>query len=99
MITTYIKIEKYQNNKIFYWTKLLNDGTIEPIGNKKVKYKMIYYVSDCSNKTMGMINGYTYDLSGNAIDSFISQYYSYEPVIPKTVGESMHNYACSYINN
>ena len=92
----YIKIEKYQDGKVFYWVKALNDGRFEPINKKTVNHKMSYFSSNCSNNTMAIISSYSYDMEGNVISNFNDAYYMFEPVVPQSIGETMHKYVCGY---
>lgn len=96
---TYVKIEKYQENKVFYWVKILNDGRLKPINNKKVSYKMLYEVSDCSNNTIWLQSYYVYDIPGDVLDSSTSNYPEYQQIVPQSVGEALQNYVCAYSTN
>jgi len=97
----YVKIDKVETNQILYWIKRLNDGTIKPIKNKKVFYSMGYQVSDCSDNTAGVLAYYVYGVDGDVLNSFVSPYVRafranvLEPVIPQSIMEVAHNYACS----
>jgi len=100
---TYIKIDKYQNNRVFYWTKALNDGTMKPVNKQKVQYIMDYNVEDCSQNSSGLLATYAYGLSGKVLSSYISPFYNYpsmipfEPVIPQSVGEVIHKSVCGFV--
>lgn len=96
---TYVKIEKYQGSKVFYWVKILNNGKIEPINSKKVLHEMLYEVSDCSSNTIWLQNYYVYGISGEVLDTSTSNYPDYQQIVPQSVGEALQNYVCAYINN
>lgn len=96
---TYVKIEKYQGDKVFYWVKILNDGKIKPINSKKVSHKMLYEVSDCSNNTIWLQNYYAYGTSGEVLDSSTSDYPEYQQIVPQSVGEALQSYVCTYVNH
>lgn len=95
----YVKIEKYESNKVYYWVKILNKGKTKPINSKKVMHEMIYEVSDCSNNTIWLQNYYAYGPSGEVLDSSTSNYPDFQQIVPQSVGEALHNYVCGYNNN
>lgn len=96
---TYIKIEKVQENEVYYWVKFLNTGKTKPIKNQKVKHELIYYVSNCQNNTIWPQDYYAYGVSGEVLSSDSSNYPQFQKIVPQSVGELLHNYACSYTNN
>lgn len=96
----YVKIEKTQDDKVFYWTKILNDGTIKPIDKQKIQYIMNYNIENCSDNSSGILATYSYGFSGKVLSSYVSLYYNYptlisfEPVVPQSVGEVIHKFIC-----
>lgn len=100
---TYIKTEKDQDGKVYYWIKALNDGKMKPINNKKISYIMQYSISDCSANKIAVLGVYTYgNKEDQPIESYTSPFYdapryaSYEPIIPQTKGEIWHKFVCGY---
>lgn len=93
---TYILIEKNKDNQFFIWEKRLNKGDVKPIKGEKVYYDMAHMVVDCSNNTSAIIDGYTYGLNGNVLDSFHAPYYEFNSIVPQSVGEGIRKYVCGY---
>lgn len=100
----YIKIDKSQNDKIFYWSKFLNDGTMKPVNNQKIKYAMNYNIEDCTQNSNGLLAAYEYSTSGKVLSSYVSPFFNhpslvpFEPVVPQSVGEVIHKYVCGFAN-
>ena len=94
-----VMFDKYQDGKVYYWTQMLNDGTMKPIKKKKVASQVVYNIDDCVNNTATALNGYAYDASGTVIDGGDVSSYSYKPVLPNTYGETLHNYVCKESNH
>jgi len=101
----YIKVEKTQGDKVFYWQKALNNGEMKPIRKQKINYNMAYLIDNCSQSTTGILAMYIYGFNNSPIESYTSssynnpEYIRFEPIIPQTIGESIHKYVCSYNTN
>lgn len=101
---TYIKIDRTQNDKVFYWAKILNDGTMKPVDKQKIQYILMYNVENCSQSGSGLLATYEYGFSGKVLSSYISPNYNYpnlvnfEPVVPQSVGEVIHKAVCGIVN-
>lgn len=97
---TYVKLEKLDGDNVFYWAKYLNDGSIKPIANKKVHFQMSYEVENCADNSSATMASYFYGLNGSVLSSYVSPFYStprylsFSPVIPQSIGEALHKYAC-----
>ncbi len=108
---TYIdieNIERYKNKHNFdnaviysFWIKSLNDKSQfflddEKNYNKKVWYKMVKMLVNCSDKSLAAKSFAIYDIKGQAIDLYEASDYEiqWSSIIPETMGELYYNGIC-----
>lgn len=86
----------YKNGGTFItvWAKVLNDGHMKPVNNKKVWYSNVKEYYDCTNRKTGGSFVAIYGLDGNLLDSYDFGGPLYSEVVPETVGETLWNYVC-----
>lgn len=76
------------------WFKDLNPGDWDNYNNKKIWYRLNLIDFKCSQKQISAAAYAIYDLKGNLLDSDNWNSYSWQPVIPDSVGEYKYNFVC-----
>lgn len=82
---------KKSNNIGFAWVKLLNNGNIEPINNKKVWYAMNTIYVDLKRQKTAIKDIYFYDLNNKKIEDHTFETLDWGIIIPDSMGESLYN--------
>lgn len=96
----YLDLSSYQKHYsdgstyVTIWSKVLNDGDMKPINNKKVWYYKSKEYCDCTNKKIGASYVIYYGLDAKVLDDYDFGKPLYYEVIPETVGEILWNYVC-----
>lgn len=83
----------YQYDTAYAWFKILNNGGIKPIGDRKVWYVINKEEADCESRKIRMLKTYAYDLKSKVVIS------SQEPdkwkeVIPGSNMELIYKVLC-----
>lgn len=87
---------KKSQNMVFVWAKLLNDGNISPIENKKVWYTLNTMYIDLKNKKIAVKDLYYYDLNNERIEKISSEKLDWNIVIPDSLAESLYEVVEKY---
>lgn len=84
---------KRDYNGVTSWIKILNDGNMENISNKKVWYKILNNTFNCSNKTYKNNSYNVYGLNGTVLysDNYSTEW---ETIIPDSNAEYWHSLLC-----
>jgi hypothetical protein len=96
----YLDLSSYQKHYsnsgtyVTIWSKVLNDGNMKPINNKKVWYYNAKEYYDCTNRKTGASFIVSYGLDGNSLGSYDFGKPLYSEVVPETVSETLWNYVC-----
>lgn len=104
-------IKKTYGNEYKFWikvtcidatalTKERNElyGIYKDVAYKKYYYSMQCWYVKCNDDEIKTASYTDYDLNGNVIGSHDGKY-SYENVVPESVGESIYNWVCNYVRN
>ena len=96
---SYVDLSSYKKdgNYASAWFKDLNRGE-ELIEGKKVWFHQLLYKANCSNNTLNLLYGVTYDTKGKVLRSsgyYPDTYSYYDPVVPDTVAETKYKYLCN----
>ena len=96
-------INAYESRYASYWIKLMKSGEDKTSEGKPIHHILINIISDCKTKNSASKSWVKYDSRGNSIDSFDAPNYTYislynfTPIVPDSVGETWHNFACNYV--
>lgn len=95
---SYIDLDsvKKHNNIGFAWVKLLNNGDIEPINNKKVWYSMNTVYADLKNKKTAIKDIYFYDLENKKVDDISFETLDWSIIVPDSKGEKVYDILYKY---
>ena len=83
----------YQTNEVSAWIKILNDGNMQNVSDKKVWFKIINTSFNCSNKTYRNNSYNVYGLKGTVLysDNYGSQW---ETIIPDSNADYWFSIVC-----
>ena len=83
-------------NTAFVWVKLLNDGNINPVDNKKVWFTQNSVYIDLKNKKTAIKDVYYYDLNNNEIKSYNLDKLQWDIIVPDTMAELLYETVKKY---
>lgn len=89
-------IEKNENGICKAWVKLLNDGNIEPIDNKKVWFTLNTIYIDLKNKKHAIKDIYFYDLNNKNISDVSANTLQWDVNIPGSLSEYLYDIVLKY---
>ena len=87
---------KKDKNTAFVWVKLLNDGNISPVDNKKVWFTQNSMYIDLKNKRTAIKDVYYYDLNNNQIKSYNLDKLQWDIIVPDTMAELLYETVKKY---
>lgn len=87
---------KKDKNTAFVWVKLLNDGNISPVNNKKVWFTQNSMYIDLKNKRTAIKDVYYYDLNNNQINSYNLDKLQWDIIVPDTMAELLYETVKKY---
>ena len=87
---------KKDKNTAFVWVKLLNDGNISPVDNKKVWFTQNSMYIDLKNKRTAIKDVYYYDLNNNQIKSYNLDTLEWDIIVPDTMAELLYETVKKY---
>ena len=87
---------KKDKNTAFVWVKLLNDGDISPVDNKKVWFTQNSMYIDLKNKRTAIKDVYYYDLNNNQIKSYNLDKLQWDIIVPDTMAELLYETVKKY---
>jgi hypothetical protein len=94
----YIDLDSLQksNNMAFAWVKLLNDGNIDSIDNKKIWFTQNTMYIDLKNKKTAIKDAYFYDLKGNQVKSYSLEKIQWDVIVPDSMGQYLYEIVKKY---
>jgi hypothetical protein len=87
---------KKSANTAFIWAKVLNDGNMKPINNKKVWFAKNSTYVDLKNKKIALKDIYYYDTDGNFIDSVNLDKLYWDVIVPGSMAEDLYKLVKKY---
>jgi hypothetical protein len=87
---------KKDKNTAFVWVKLLNDGNINPVNNKKVWFTKNSIYIDLKNKRTALKDLYYYDLNNNVIETYTFDKIKWDVIVPDSMGEYLYQIVKKY---
>lgn len=101
LVDNTIKNSDY-SNEIYAWVKEVYIGAIKKKGKYyKGAFKMQRVIIDCEQYKLGISDGLTYSKNGTLIESYHFEDYNTikNPTAPNTIGYSIVEYICNFINH
>lgn len=95
---TYIDLDSLRktNNMAFAWVKILNNGNIEPINNKKIWYSMNTMYLDLKKQKTAIKDMYFYDLENKKVDDITFETLDWNIIVPDSVADLLYKFVKKY---
>lgn len=95
---SYIDLDslKKVNGYGYAWVKLLNDGSMPNVNDKKIWFCQNTIYVDLKNKKTAYKDVFIYDLKGNKIESYTFDNLEWNIIIPDSVAENLYNLIDKY---
>ena len=94
----YIDLDSLQKrgNIAIVWVKLLNDGNIKPIDNKKIWFTQNSMYIDLKNKKTAIKDAYFYDLNRNQVQGYTLEQLQWDVIVPDSMGDLLYEVVEKY---